>query len=235
MPVVIVGAFGPLAGALYALRVEQGKGSGAKYLKSFLDLRLGWKAWVFPFLILGGTAAIAWILPEFWGSGRLPRLIPSWWMFIPYLLLMMFFGGGQEEFGWRGYALPRLEKWSGIWLGNIILAVVWACWHLPLWFITGASQNYMNFGGFLLLVTGYSFIFSWIREISGNRPFSGLLVHGVANAFIPFLPTLLMQQDVPQPRFWIWVSLTFLTGVIITLFRTQKAASSARVSAVPSS
>ena len=113
MPVVIVGAFGPLAGALYALRVEQGKGPGAKYLKSFLDLRLGWKAWVFPFLILGGTAAIAWILPEFWGSGRLPRLIPSWWMFIPYLLLMMFFGGGQEEFGWRGYALPVSKNGPG--------------------------------------------------------------------------------------------------------------------------
>ena len=32
----------------------------------------------------------------------------SWiiWTFIPYLLIMILLGGGQEEFGWRGYALP---------------------------------------------------------------------------------------------------------------------------------
>jgi hypothetical protein len=80
----------------------------------------------------------------------------------------------------------------------------------------------MNFGGFILLIVGYSFILSWIRKISGNKPFSGLYAHGLANAFIPLIPPLIMQNKVPQPRFWIWVTLTFFIGILITILRTKK-------------
>ena len=80
----------------------------------------------------------------------------------------------------------------------------------------------MNFGGFILLIVGYSFILSWLREISGGKPFSGLFVHGLFNAFIPLMPTLIMQKDIPQPRFWIWVTLTFLIGILITILRDKK-------------
>jgi hypothetical protein len=223
IPVIMIGVYGPLAGALFALSKENGKGSAKRYLRSFLDFRLGWKAYVFPILIFGGSTFIAWFSPELFGEERLPMLLPSVWTFIPYLLIMILLGGGQEEFGWRGYALPILENRFGIWFANMILGIIHAFWHLPLWFITGTSQTYMNFGGFILLIVGYSFILSWIRKISGNRPFSGLYAHGLANAFIPLMPTLIMQRNLPQPRFWIWVSLTFIIGIIITLIRDRKA------------
>ena len=222
IPVIMIGVYGPLAGALSALRRERGKGSSKNYLRSFLDFRLGWKAYFIPIIVFGGSTFIAWFSPELFGEDRLPMLLPSAWTFIPYLLIMILLGGGQEEFGWRGYALPILESKFGIWLANIILGITHAAWHLPLWFITGTSQTYMNFGGFILLIVGYSFILSWIRKISGNRPFSGLYAHGLANAFIPLMPTLVMQKNMPQPRFWIWVTLTFLIGILITLLRDKK-------------
>ena len=221
MPIVILGAFGPLVGALLALRHDPGNGVVGRYFRSFFDFRIGWKGYIFPIVILGGSTFTAWFLPELFGEKRLPMLLPSIWVFIPYLLIMIFLGGGQEEFGWRGYALPLLEKQFGIWFANIILGIIWACWHLPLWFITGTSQTYMNFGGFVILSVGYSFIFSWIRKISGNKPFSGLYVHGVANAFIPLMPILIMQNEIPQHRFWIWVFSTFLIGTLITIFRKK--------------
>jgi hypothetical protein len=67
-----------------------------------------------------------------------------------------------------------------------------------------------------------TFILSWIREISGDRPFSGLYVHGLFNAFIPLMPPLIIQKNVPQQRFWIWVTLTFLIGILITVLRDKK-------------
>lgn len=223
IPVIMIGVFGPLAGALIALHKEKGNGSSKEYLRSFLDFRLGWKTYFIPILIFGGSTFIAWFLPELFGEKRLSMLLPSVWTVIPYLFIMILLGGGQEEFGWRGYALPILESKFGIWFANIILGIIWAIWHIPLWFITGTSQTYMNFGGFVLLIVGYSFILSWIRKISGNRPFSGLYAHGLANAFIPLMPTLIMQKNLPQPRFWIWVTLTFLIGIIITALRNKKA------------
>jgi len=222
VPVIMLGAFGPLAGALYDLRHREGKGSVRKYLQGFLDFNAGWKAYLLPILIFGGSTFIAWFFPELSGEKRLPMLLPSIWVFIPCLVFMILVGGGQEEFGWRGYALPVLENKFGIWYANIILGVIWALWHIPTWFITGTTQSHMNFGGFVLLMTGYSFIFSWIRKISGNRPFSGLYAHGLANAIIPVMPTFNSQDGVTQPRFWIWVTLTFLIGVIITAFRKKE-------------
>ena len=220
-PVLMIGVFGPLVGALNSLHHEKGKGSSKIYLRSFLDFRLGWKAYIFPILIFGGSTFIAWFSPELFGEERLPMLLPSVWAFIPYLLIMILLGGGQEEFGWRGYALPILENKFGIWIANMILGIIHAAWHLPLWFITGTSQTYMNFGGFILLIVGYSFILSWIRKISGNKPFSGLYAHGLANAFIPLIPPLIMRNNLPQPRFWIWVTLTFLIGIFITFIRDK--------------
>ena len=67
-----------------------------------MDLRFGWRAWLEPPLVLGGTTWLAWVLPELWGAPRLEMLLPSVWVFLPYLLLMIFLGGGQEELGCRG-------------------------------------------------------------------------------------------------------------------------------------
>lgn len=222
VPVIMLGAFGPLAGALCDLRRREGKGSAKKFLHTFLDFRSGWKGYLLPIVIFGGSTFAAWYIPELYGEPRLPSLLPSIWVFIPCLVFMIFVGGGQEEFGWRGYALPVLEKKFGIWSANIILGVIWALWHIPTWFITGTTQSHMNFGGFVLLMTGYSFIFSWIRKISGNRPFSGIYAHGLANAIIPLMPTFNMLDGVTQPRYWIWVTLTLMTGVVITAFRRKE-------------
>ncbi len=221
IPIVMLGVFGPLAGALFAIHHEKGKGSIIKYLRRFLDFNIGWKAYVFSILILGGSTFIAWFSPELFGEKRLPMLLPAVWTFIPYVLIMIILGGGQEEFGWRGYALPILENKFGIWLANIMLGIIWSCWHIPLWFIAGTSQPYMNFGGFILLMVGYSFILSWILKISGNRPFSTLYFHGLSNALIPLMPTLVMQKNMPQPRFWIWTILTLLIGISITILRKR--------------
>ncbi len=222
VPVIMLGAFGPLAGALYDLGKREGKGSVKRYLQSFLDFRLGWKAYLLPVIIFGGSTFVAWFFPELSGEKRLPMLLPSIWVFIPVLMFMIFLGGGQEELGWRGYALPVLENKFGIWSANIILGVIWAFWHIPTWFITGTTQSHMNFGGFVLLMTGYSFILSWIRKISGNRSFSGLYAHGLANAFIPVMPTFNIQDSLIQPRYWIWVILTLAIGMLITFFRDKE-------------
>jgi hypothetical protein len=33
------------------------------------------------------------------------------------------------------------------------------------------------------------------------------------------MPTFIMQENMPQTRFWIWVAITFLIGILITILR----------------
>jgi membrane protease YdiL (CAAX protease family) len=223
VPSIALGAFGPAAGACYSLRTLRGNGAVREYLRGLRDLRFGWKAWLAPPLVLGGTTWLAWILPELWGAPRLRMLLPSVWVFIPYLLLMIFLGGGQEELGWRGYILDPMEERLGPWLGNLVLGVVWAVWHVPLFLIPGSTQIYVPFAGFTLLLVGYSYFHAAVRQAAGKRTLAGLVSHGWANAFVPLFPTLVMASGAAQQRYWIWAGLTLIAGVVAMALRPRGA------------
>jgi uncharacterized protein len=220
---ISLGIFGPAAGAFYCLRTSRNKDAVRQYLHNLLDLRFGWLAWLTPPLVLGVTTWLAWILPELWGAPRLKMLLPSVWAFPPYLLLMVFLGGGQEELGWRGYILDPLEERFGPWLGNLSLGVVWAVWHVPLFFIPGSTQIYMPFVGFALLLVGNSFFYAAMRQVAGKRTMFGLVAHGWGNAFVPLFPTIVMVKGAAQQRYWIWASLILLAGVLAMVVRLRKA------------
>jgi uncharacterized protein len=165
---------------------------------------------------------VAWYIPELFGHDRLPMLLPSVFVFPIVWLFMVFLGGGQEEIGWRGYIMSFLESKYGLWLGNIILALVWTCWHIPLWFISGASQAYMPFIAFLIGSIGFSFLFSWVIKASGGRPLSGLIAHGTSNAFVPLFPSIIMEFGVIQTRWWIYNIIVLIVGSLFMLSLTKK-------------
>lgn len=223
VPWIVAGVFGPAMGALYSLRTLRGKDVVREYLRGLLDLRFGWWGWLAPPLVLGATTWLAWLLPDMWGAPHLPMLLPAAWTFAPYLLLMIFLGGGQEELGWRGFILDPLEKRLGPWLGNLVLGVIWAVWHVPLIFIPGTSQRFAPFLGFTIVLTGYSYLYAAFREAAGKRTMAGLVAHGLGNAFVPLFPTIVMVDGAGQPRYWIWAGLTLLAGVLAMILRLNGA------------
>src|SRR5438270_4854883 len=74
--------------------------------------------------------------------------------------------GGQsgEEVGWRGYALPRLARHFGYAGGSVFLGIVWALWHLPLFFARGADTHGQSFFVYTLQVTALSVAFAWLYK-----------------------------------------------------------------------
>jgi hypothetical protein len=146
---------------------------------------------------------------------------------------MIFLGGGQEELGWRGYILDPLEERLGPWLGNLVLAVIWAVWHVPLIFIPGTSQRFAPFLGFTIVLIGYSYFYAWVRESAGKRTMVGLLAHGWGNAFVPLFPTIVMAEGASQQRYWIWAGLTLLTGVVAMIVRSRGPANQTRQTQQP--
>lgn len=109
-------------------------------------------------------------------------------LFAATLLIATLIGGGQEEFGWRGFALPRLQESYSALTASLIIGVVWAVWHLPL-FIFGAPRN--QTGSFLLyavLVIGFSILLTWQYNSTGGSVLLAMLLHGGINASGNLLP-----------------------------------------------
>jgi len=222
MPIAFLAIMGPAIGAFVSLYSIEGKGAIKNHLKKFLSLNFGLKVWVSVFLISGISTFLSWIIPEFFGEARIPTMLQNIYLFPLFLLLNSFILGGQEEIGWRGYILPYLENRFGLIVGSLILGTVWAVWHIPLWFIPGTSQTYMNFFAFLLSSIGVSYFLSWVKETSGNRLLSCLFAHGTINSFAVLFPVFVTDNDSTQVRFWIFCILKFIIGIIIVIARVKK-------------
>ena len=174
-----------------------------------------------PRLVLGGTTWLAWVLPELWGAPRLKMLLPSVWVFLPYLLVMIFLGGGQEELGWRGYILDPLEERLGPSLGSLVLGVIWAVLAHAIIIHTGKRPELC---AIRRVRDPFSRLFLLLRRDAPGqqRTMAGLVTHGWANTVVPLFPPIVMAKGAAQQRYWISADLTLLVGVLAMIVRLRK-------------
>ena len=90
-------------------------------------------------------------------------------------------GGGQEEFGWRGFALPHLQARFDALTASVVIGLVWALWHAPL-FAFGVYGG--NPAVYALTLVAVSVLFTWYYNASRGCLVGAMLFHGAYNASI---------------------------------------------------
>jgi membrane protease YdiL (CAAX protease family) len=141
---------------------------------------------------------------------------------IPIMYLMMFFIGGsfQEEFGWRGYALPRLlEKWNPL-NASLILGAIWGIWHLPLFFIPDTGQYFMPLGIFLILVEAFTVLITWAFLRTGRNLFSALLFHTSINTMLSVFPPIEKIVGGNQMGFT-YLTIAYVVTALVIIFKER--------------
>jgi uncharacterized protein len=95
--------------------------------------------------------------------------------YLPSLLFVALAGGGNEEPGWRGFALPRLQQRLTPVRATLLLGALWAPWHLPILFASEDSAHGLGTWGVLVLVAltmasiiGYAFAYTFLLNKTGS-------------------------------------------------------------------
>ena len=185
------GALGPGAAGIALTYLSQDKARDDYWVRvaDFSRIRL---TWLIPILVLYPLATLLALLfdvsvtgiePHLQTASRLLAEPSSITVFVIWILLL---GPLPEELGWRGYVLDRLQRnWSAL-TSSLILGLVWAVWHLPLFFVKGSYQHNLEFGSpsfwsYSVTIVALSVLFTWIYNNNARSILAAILFHFVLN------------------------------------------------------
>jgi membrane protease YdiL (CAAX protease family) len=137
---------------------------------------------------------------------------------LPLLLSQLVIHLLTEEVGWRGVALPQLRVNFSSLPAGVILGVLWAGWHIPMFFLDGTRQTY-PFAGFLVMVISISIVMAWIWDHTRGSVLIAALFHAAMNTGWAVLNVLWGDLRL----FWLCVAFTAVLAAVVAARQLREA------------
>jgi membrane protease YdiL (CAAX protease family) len=200
---LVIGAFGPPLAAAITIRLSGG--SLSEWLRAIIRWRVPVRFYGYalglPVLIMAVMNVVLAALGQEPKISLLVGRIPA---YAQTLLITAVIFGGQEEPGWRGFALPRLEERHAPLVATLILGLGWGVWHIPLY----------GLAGFVVPLV-LAFFYSWLY----NRTQSVLLCILLHASFTAAQDHLLLFVDSPMVDIVLLGSYVVGAAVLIAVTR----------------
>lgn len=170
LPLLGLSAFGPTVAAIDCARREPGG------LRDLRDRLFNWRvgaSW-YGVAIFGLMAAhVVGTAVYFAFGGR-----DVAWVYLPekpehFAGLIVF--PIVEEIGWRGYALPRMQRLHGPVKATLLLAAGWAAWHLMMFLYVATTTTV--FAAQVVNILVGSFVFTWVFNRTRGSLLLAILLH----------------------------------------------------------
>ncbi len=131
------------------------------------------------------------------------------------LVLSTITGAMGEELGWRGFLLPRFQRQLDSFLSSLIVGVIWALWHLPLWLLPGLGWDATPYWAFALAAISTSVLMTWVLNNTGGSLLMVSIVHLTMNYGSGVVGILGL---IPAPRdYWIIASILLAVYAVIVV------------------
>ena len=128
---VFVGVWGPAAAAATVTHLSDESVAG--WLRDIVRWRVPRRWYAFalglPVVMIAAVSVPFVLLGHDLDAGLLDSRLAT---YVPMLVFVSLVGGGNEEFGWRGFALPELLRRHSPTGATLRLGSLWALWHVPL-------------------------------------------------------------------------------------------------------
>lgn len=125
-----------------------------------------------------------------WESRNFPEAAPLLGLVYALSIPLLDLGGTLEELGWRGFALPHLEKRMPTPLAaTIVLGTLWAAWHIPFWIPTlGTLRDpgdwIERMAAFFLDTIALAILITYLFHRTGGSIVPAIVLHGTANLWL---------------------------------------------------
>jgi membrane protease YdiL (CAAX protease family) len=202
-PVFLIGA--PLVGPTLVAFVLTARLDGRAGVRQLLRRYVLWRVGVqwYLFIVLGPFAVLTLGACVFFGVEPLVALAHKWPQVLAQYLPLIVFGallGGPlgEEPGWRGFALPRMQKRLGPVPASLLLGALWGGWHL-VGFLGGwlGAFTVPAFVGVILSGMAFSVIVTWVFNHTRGSILIAILLHGASNAAVAVGGAALLPARMP--------------------------------------
>jgi membrane protease YdiL (CAAX protease family) len=209
-----LGAFGPLISVVIVTVVwEGGRGLAALFGKAAdYHFRKHW--WLAITLLFPLLVTSAFLLAAA-TDGTIPasEVFSNPLILFPAFFSVLFLSGPfEEEFGWRGYALPRLQARFNALISSLILGFIWALWHIPQFLIPGNGMFYKTpFWTFVPTVIAATILFTWVYNNTNGSLLAILLLHTTFNLSMFTFPVLDTSLG------YVYVSVLFVIAAIVAV------------------
>src|SRR5690606_451253 len=183
---VLPGAYlGPIFSAYLVTRITEGREGVRRWVRRMTNWRVGWKWYLLagvgvPASIIAAAAAL------YGGDVRVPSLAVLV-AYLPMLAMQMVTTGLAEEPGWRDFALPRMQDRFGPLGGTMILGLLWALWHLPLYFSEWGGWpdvTLVRVLEFVAFCCAFSVVVTWMFNRTGQSLPLIMLLHVSVNNYM---------------------------------------------------
>lgn len=228
----VVAKFGPTFAGIIMAGVVAGKVGVKRLFDALLDFRIppGWYGYalLLPFVIMilslaifqlnGGTLETA-----KWNTVALNSLL----LLIP---LKIFLGGGLgEELGWRGFALPQLQKRMSAFRASLLIWVVWTVWHFPAFFLASSRDGEMPIWMFTIFVFAVTTLFTWAYNMTNGNLLIPVVFHGTANASESLLELLVPLAERVTALGWLTGIYSLIALIILLVYPLSRLSSREKV------
>lgn len=162
-----------IAATILVYREE--KAAGVKeFLKRIFDYqRIKSKAWYLPVFLAGpfivfvqyGLALVA----------GLPIPPPQFTLLVPLSFIGFFMVAYMEELGWTVYAVDALQERRSALVTGILVGIMWATFHAPVWYLAGMSLQWCLWQALYVMALRVAMV--WIYNNTGRSLFAMDLLH----------------------------------------------------------
>ena len=205
--------FGPLIAAVIVSLLA----GGLRELRSLLGQLTRWRVHPFWYVIaLAGPFFISLIAGALTVATGAPPPDPRGYTdpvaILATLLSTMVIVGLFEEVGWRGFALPRLQRRLPALGASLILGGIWAAWHLPVLISDPTGQRPPL--PFVIGILAQSVILAWLYNSTNASLPIVIILHAAMNTAARFTLPGFTGGDY-QVAWWAQTALYVLIAILV--------------------